>query len=82
GEQWANFSIKIQRDEVDDIFTLDEFARIFDEEYLTFIEVKNTPERFMQFLGNSYQQSESPYVCYFHKQDYRKQPLPRYEQEG
>jgi len=82
GEQWANFSIKIQRDDVDSIFTLDEFARIFDEEELTFIEVKNTPEKFMQFLGKTYQQSETPFVCYFHKQDYRTQSLPRYEQEG
>lgn len=82
GEQWANFSIKIQRDEVDEIFTLDEFARIFDEESLTHVTVQNTPERFMQFLAKSYQQSESPFVCYFHNKDFRSQPLPRYEEEG
>ena len=82
GEQWANFSIKIQRNEVEEIFSLDEFARIFDEESLTHITVQNTPERFMQFLAKSYQQSESPYVCYFHNKDYRNQTLPRYEQEG
>ncbi|AUL74216.1 hypothetical protein ATS72_011705 [Pseudoalteromonas sp. 13-15] len=82
GEQWANFSIKVQRDEVDDIFTLDEFARIFDEELLTHIAVKNTPERFMQFLAKSYQQTESPFVCYFHNKDFRGQSLPRYEQDG
>ncbi len=82
GEEWANFSIKIQRDEVDEIFTLDEFARIFDEDDLTYLEVKNIPERYMQFLAKSYQQSESPFVCYFHNKDYRSQPLPRYEQEG
>lgn len=82
GEQYANFSIKIQRDEVEDIFGLDEFARIFDEESLTHITVQNTPERFMQFLANSYQQSEAPYVCYFHNKDFRGQALPRYEQEG
>ncbi|MFP3428048.1 hypothetical protein R0J88_23800, partial [Pseudoalteromonas sp. SIMBA_162] len=57
GEQWANFSLKVQRDDVDDIFTLDEFARIFDDESLTHIAVKNTPERFMQFLAKSYQQT-------------------------
>lgn len=82
GEQWANFSIKIQRDDVDEIFGLDEFSRIFDEESLTHIIVKNTPERFMQFLADSYQQSESPYVCYFHNKDFRGQTLPRYEQDG
>jgi hypothetical protein len=82
GEQWANFSIKIQRDDVAEIFGLDEFSRIFDEESLTTIKVQNTPERFMQFLANSYQQSESPYVCYFHNKDFRGQSLPRYEQEG
>lgn len=82
GEQWANFSIKVQRDEVEDIFGLDHFARIFDEESLTHITVQNIPERFTQFLANSYQQSESPFVCYFHNKDYRNQALPRYEQEG
>lgn len=82
GEQWANFSIKIQRDDVDKIFGLDEFARIFDEESLTHIQVQNTPEQFTQFLAKSYQQSESPYVCYFHNKDFRGQSLPRYELEG
>ena len=61
---------------------MDEFSRIFDEESLTHITVKNTPERFMQFLADSYQQSESPYVCYFHNKDFRGQTLPRYEQDG
>ncbi|XQF91175.1 DUF4178 domain-containing protein [Pseudoalteromonas espejiana] len=82
GEQFANFSIKIQRDEVEQIFGLDDFARIFDEESLTNIQVQNTPERFTQFLAKSYQQTESPYVCYFHNKDFRGQSLPRYEQEG
>lgn len=82
GEEFANFSIKIQRDEVEQIFGLDDFARIFDEESLTNIQVQNTPERFTQFLAKSYQQTESPYVCYFHNKDFRGQSLPRYEQEG
>lgn len=82
GEQWANFSIKIQRDDVDAIFTLDEFARIFDEDDLTYIDVKNTPAELAPFLANGYQQAEAPYVCYFHEQDYRGRSLPQYEQEG
>ncbi|WP_372762269.1 DUF4178 domain-containing protein [Pseudoalteromonas sp.] len=82
GEQWAHFSIKIQRDDVAEIFGLDEFARIFDEESLTYIETRNSPERFTQFLASSYQQSEAPYVCYFHNKDYRKHALPQYEQDG
>ncbi|CAM4065817.1 hypothetical protein [Pseudoalteromonas byunsanensis] len=82
GEQWANFSIKVQREDVDDIFTLDEFARIFDEDSLTQISVVNAPERFSQFLGNSYQQTQAPFVCYFHQRDFRQQTLPQFEQEG
>ncbi|MBD1582393.1 DUF4178 domain-containing protein [Pseudoalteromonas sp. S16_S37] len=82
GEQWANFSIKIQRDDVDEIFTLDEFARIFDEDSLTEITVANKPEQFSQFLATSYKQTEAPFVSYFHEHDYRGQALPRYEQEG
>jgi hypothetical protein len=82
GEQWAHFAIKIQRDDVDEIFTLDEFARIFDEDELTAINVQNSPERFSHFLASSYKQTEAPYVCYFHNKDYRNKPLPRYEDEG
>ena len=72
----------IQRDDVDSIFTLDEFARIFDEETLTHITTQNTPEQFEHFLAPSYQQTEAPYVCYFHNQDYRNLSLPRYQEQG
>ncbi|MEJ6474056.1 DUF4178 domain-containing protein [Pseudoalteromonas piscicida] len=82
GEEYANFSIKIQRDDVDAIFTLDEFARIFDEESLTQLDTHATPEAFERFLGKSYQQSEAPYVCYFYDSDYRGRTLPRYQDES
>ena len=82
GEEFANFSIKIQRDDVAEIFTLDEFARIFDEEALTHITTAHTPEAFERFLASSYQQSEAPYVCYFHNKDYRQLSLPRYQDES
>ena len=82
GEEFANFSIKIQRDDVAEIFTLDEFARIFDEEALTHITTAQTPEAFERFLASSYQQSEAPYVCYFHNKDYRQLSLPRYQDES
>ena len=82
GEEFANFSIKIQRDDVAEIFTLDEFARIFDEEALTHIATANTPEAFERFLASSYKQSEAPYVCYFHNKDYRQLSLPRYQDES
>lgn len=82
GEQWANFSIKIQREDVDAIFTLDEFARIFDEEDLTHLLTNEKPSQFSQFLADEYKQTEDPYVAYFHKQDYRNLALPRYESES
>lgn len=81
GEEFAHFSIKIQRNDVDDIFTLDEFARIFDEEQLTQIETRAKPAEFQNFLANSYQQDEAPYVCYFYNTDYRGKSLPVYQDE-
>ena len=48
GEEYAHFSIKIQND-VDEIFTLDEFARIFDEEQLTQIKTRSKPQNFNTF---------------------------------
>ncbi|WP_091979663.1 hypothetical protein [Pseudoalteromonas denitrificans] len=82
GEQWANFSIKIQRDDVDSIFTLDEFARIFDEAGLTHLNTKNIPKEFSHFLAQEYKQAEAPYVAYFHEKDYRNLTLPRYQDES
>jgi hypothetical protein len=82
GEEFANFSVKIQRDDVDKIFTLDEFARIFDEEHLSAIETVTKPEPYSHFLAASYQQNEAPYVCYYYEKDYRKQTLPRYQDES
>ncbi len=82
GEQWANLSIKVQREDVDAIFTLDEFARIFDEEELTQIQVKNKPDAFSHFLSDEYQQTEAPYVAYFHQKDYRNSSLPRYREDS
>lgn len=82
GEEFANFAVKIQRDDVDAIFTLDEFARIFDEESLTEIKTQARPAAFERFLGQSYQQSEAPYVAYYYEQDYRGRTLPRYQDES
>ncbi|KAF7774525.1 hypothetical protein CWB96_14425 [Pseudoalteromonas citrea] len=82
GEEFANFSVKIQRDDVDTIFTLDEFARIFDEEHLSAIQAITKPEQYSHFLATNYKQSEAPYVCYYHEKDYRKSTLPRYQDES
>ncbi|MBE0367016.1 hypothetical protein [Pseudoalteromonas aurantia] len=82
GEEFANFSVKIQREEVDVIFTLDEFARIFDEEQLSEITTVAQPDAYAHFLADKYKQSETPYVCYFHAKDYRNQTLPRYQDES
>lgn len=82
GKEFAHFSVKIQRHEVDEIFTLDAFARIFDEADLSSLNTVSQPDAYSHFLASSYRQNEAPYVCYFHEKDYRNVALPRYQDES
>lgn len=78
GERWLNFAVKIERDDVQQIFGLDEFSRIFDEDGLTNIRVAEKPDDLARMLADEYQQSQAPYVGYFHNKDYRDLTLPQY----
>lgn len=82
GEEWVNFSIKIQRQDVDELFTLDQFAEIFDSEDLVSIERVNEVKGFERWTAASYVQGAHPKTAYYHKQDYRGRKLPQYVEDG
>ncbi|WP_018690802.1 hypothetical protein [Algicola sagamiensis] len=82
GEEWANFSIKIERKDVDEIFTLEQFAHIFDDEDLTEIDTKQVPEKFERWLDDSYKQCSEVYKGYYHEQDFRGRAIQTYAGDG
>lgn len=82
GEEWANFSIKIQRQDVDDLFGLDQFAGVFDSEALVTIKRINEAKGFERWTGDSYTQSSQPSNGYFYEKDYRHQSIPEYTEDG
>lgn len=83
GEEWANFSIKIERGDVDHLFSLEQFADIFDNEAMSELSRNdNIDDVFMQWTSTHYCQEGEPSVGYFHEQDYRNQTLPQYAEDG
>ena len=82
GERWANFSIKIQRQDVDDLFTLDQFAEIFDVDGVVTIERKNDVDGFERWTTTSYTQQGEPETGYFYEKDYRGKTIPKHVEDG
>jgi hypothetical protein len=82
GEEWANFSIKVQRQDVDDLFTLDQFASIFDSEDLVTIERVNDVDEFERWTAKSYVQGAHPSTAYYYNQDYRGRKIPEHVEDG
>jgi len=81
GESSANFSIKIQRQDVEALFGLEQFADIFEEALVT-IERQGEDETFNRWVADTYTQTEAPYVGYFYASDCRGQRISEYEEDG
>jgi hypothetical protein len=82
GEQWANFSIKIQRQDVDELFTLDKFSDIFDlDELVTLDKIKDV-DGFERWTTKRYTQTSQPSTAYYYNKDYRGQQIPKHVEEG
>jgi hypothetical protein len=82
GEEWANFSIKIQRQDVDDLFTLDKFADIFDLDELVTIARVNDVDGFERWTTTSYTQKSQPSTGYYYSKDYRNMQIPKHVEDG
>jgi hypothetical protein len=82
GEEWANFSIKIQRKDVEDLFGLDQFAEIFDSEDLTTVKRINDVDKFERWTTTEYKQSSQPSTGYYYNQDYRGKTVPKDVEDG
>lgn len=82
GEEWANISIKIQPDDVDALFGLDQFADIFDSEALSELERQSEPDEFTRWTGEFYRQTGVPVVGYFYNKDFRGKTIPQHVEDG
>ncbi|MDH3325739.1 MAG: hypothetical protein OEM38_03370 [Gammaproteobacteria bacterium] len=81
-EPFLSFSRKINRNIVEQIFSMDEFANIFDTEEPATLNRISEPEDLQNWTTDKYLQEIYAEGGYFHKGDYRKNPVPNNENEG
>lgn len=73
------FSFKIEHDDVETLFDLDEFSQIFDEPGEAFLNRQKDNEATDTWSSEQYQQSVFAKVGYFHRKDHRSEELSAYE---
>ncbi|NRA54961.1 MAG: hypothetical protein HRU23_12520 [Gammaproteobacteria bacterium] len=73
------FSIKITRDQVEQLFDLDQFSQLFDEPGQAKLELKQTLPEFNNWLGQLYRQTDFATVGFYHQKDHRSEEISQYE---
>ncbi|MDG1751822.1 MAG: hypothetical protein P8I03_09210 [Thalassotalea sp.] len=76
---YLKLSLKIQHEDVETLFDLDEFSTIFDEPGEAFLTRKNDSSLSQGWTSDQYQQSIFSTVGYFHRKDHRSENLSAYE---
>jgi len=76
------FSLKIEHDDVETLFNLDDFSQIFEEPGQAFLNRQEDNEVTSIWSSEQYQQSIYAKVGYFHRKDHRNEDLSAYEGEG
>ena len=75
------FALKIERDEVESLFNLDNFAQIFDEPGQAQLNRQSDSNNTAMWSCDFYQQSTFAKVGYFHRKDHRSENLSAYEDD-
>ncbi|MCE9677664.1 DUF4178 domain-containing protein [Shewanella sp. AS1] len=74
------FSLKINRAQVEQVFDLDAFSDIFEQDIQAQLAVQSpVPEALSQWLGKQYHQINFAQFGYFHREDYRNLRPPQDE---
>lgn len=73
------FSIKIEREDVESLFDLDDFSEIFDEPGQAFLNKQQDSDLTMGWSDEEYQQNTFAKVGYFHRKDHRSENLSAYQ---
>ena len=76
------FSLKVEHDDVEVLFDLDNFSQIFDEPGQAFLNRLRDNDVTSTWSSEQYQQSIFAKVGYFHRKDHRSEDLSAYEGEG
>ena len=76
------FSLKIEHDDVETLFDLDDFSQIFDEPGQAFLNRQSDNDTTATWSSAQYQQSTFAKVGYFHRKDHRSEEISTYEGEG
>jgi hypothetical protein len=76
---YLKFSLKIQHQDVEALFDLDEFSTIFDEPGEAFLTKKDDSSLSNGWSSEQYQQSVYSEVGFFHRKDNRSEDLSAYE---
>jgi hypothetical protein len=73
------FSIKLEHEDVESLFNLDEFSTLFDEPGQAFLTRQQDNAHTNMWTSEGYQQSTFAKVGYFHRKDHRSEELSSYE---
>ena len=69
------FSIKITRDQVEQMFKMEQFSQLFDEPGEAQMDLQQTLPQYNNWLAQHYRQSEFAAFGYFHQKDHRSNTL-------
>jgi len=72
-------SLKIQHEDIEQLFDLDSFAEVFDEPGNAFLDRQADNSLTSMWSSEQYQQSTFAKVGYFHRKDHRSENLSAYE---
>jgi len=76
---YLKLALKIQHEDVETLFNLDEFSTIFDEPGHAFLTKQSDSSLTNGWSADQYQQSIYAKVGYFHRKDHRSENLSSYE---
>ncbi|WP_444997049.1 hypothetical protein [Aliikangiella sp. IMCC44359] len=80
GEMFVNFTLKIERDEVEALLDMDTFGMVFDEDICReSIDVIGNASSYERWVATSYRQQGEWYRGYYYKGDFRKKEVSSYE---
>lgn len=76
---YLKFSLKVEHDDIETLFDLDEFSTIFDEPGSAFLTRKIDSSLSSGWSAEEYEQCLFAKVGYFHRKDHRSQKLSAYD---
>lgn len=77
-EESLVFSIKITREQVEQMFDLEQFSQLFEQSTDAVLELKHNLPQFNNWLSQRYRQDEFATVGFFHEKDHRSEHISEF----